>query len=82
MMYDKLLSFALVTILAYGIHYLFAHIRKAKCRKAAPEKVKDSKAALLCYYAGQQLHMNLMMLEAARELSAAAAKHPKEDKLS
>ena len=82
MMYDKLLYFALATILAYGVHYLFMHIRKAKRQKATPEKATDSRAAMLCRYAGQQLSMNLMMFEAARELSAAAARQPKAKKSS
>lgn len=81
MMYDKLLYFAVAIIIGYSINYLVAYIKKCKRRrpeKAAPQKRPVSeKAAMLCRYSDQCLRLNMMALEAVRELSATAAKGKK-----
>ena len=75
MIYDRLVLFAVIVIIGYCIHLIADHLRKHKRRKHVPQqKIMNSRAAMLWQYAGQQLWLNLMAMEAVRELSAAAAK--------
>ena len=80
MMYDRLLYFAVAVIISYGIYYLPEYIKKRKRRRLEPKKTvpqknpASGKVAMLCRYSGQQLRLNVMALEAMREMSVAAAK--------
>lgn len=75
-MYDKLLPFAVAIALFYGIQLIVQHVKKRKNRKSMPQKNTVSKAAMLRQYSDQRLRLNMMALEAAREMSVAAAKNP------
>ena len=78
MFYDLFLYIGLAIAIIYGICLIVKHIRNRKHRNIAPsKKAANSRAAMLCQYSGQRLRLDVMALEAVREMSAAAAKQPK-----
>ena len=69
MLYDKLVYLAVAIIICCTIHYLATYLRNHK----KLEKAKSSRVAMLCQYSGNQFRLNVMALEALREMSAAAS---------
>ena len=77
-MYDKLLPFAIATALFYGIQLIVQCVKKHKNRKSAPQQNTVSKTAILSQYSDQRLRLNMMAMEAARQMAVSATKSSKE----
>ena len=75
LMYDVMVYIAVAAILVYCGYRIISRFRKAKHQR--PVQPVSEKLAALCQTTSQQFRLNLMAMEAARQMAASAAKSSK-----
>lgn len=74
-MYDVIGYIAFAAILVYCAYLIIKHVRRKKRRK--PEPPVGEKFIALCQTTSQQFRLNLMAIEAARQMAASAVRSSK-----
>ena len=79
-MYEVISYLALICALIYGLYLIIKHLRTMKGQRTAPQEIEASKKVdLLRQRSNQSLCLNLMAMEAARQMAAVAGKRSAED---